>query len=79
LLKHLTDGDNIEVAVRRSFSVSFDELERRWQNKLRKRITWFTYLANNLYGILFFFAALITIGGFVRVVIKKKRYEDNGH
>lgn len=74
LLKHLTDGDDIEVAVRKSFSVSFDELERRWQNNLRKRITWFTYLANNLYGILFFFAALITIVGFVRVVIKKKKY-----
>ena len=77
LLKHLADGDNIEVAVRKSFSVSLDELERRWQNNLKERTTWFTYLANNLYGFLFFFAALITIGGFVRVLIKKKRYEDN--
>ena len=76
LLKHLSDGEDIEVAVRKSFSLSLDELERRWQKDLRKRTTWFTYLANNLYGILFFFGALITMGGFVRVLIKKRRYDD---
>ena len=74
LLKHLEDGNDIEAAVRRTFSLSFDELERRWQSHLRKKTTWFTYLAKNLYGFLFFFAALVTIGGFVRVLIKKKRY-----
>jgi hypothetical protein len=74
LLKHLEDGNDIEEAVQRTFSLSFDDLERRWQSHLRKRATWFTYLANNLYGFLFFFAALVTIGGFVRVLIKKKRY-----
>ena len=76
LLKHLSDGEDIEVAVRKSFSLSLDELERRWQKDLRKRTTWFTYLANNLYGILFFFGALITMGGFVRVLLKKRRYDD---
>jgi hypothetical protein len=76
LLNHLAAGDDIEAAVRRSYSVSLEELERRWQSHLRRKTTWFTYLANNLYGFLFFFAALITVGGFVRVLINKKRYRD---
>jgi len=77
VLKHLEAGNDIEEAVRKTFSLSFDQLERRWQSHLRKRTTWFTYLANNLYGFLFFFLALITIGGFIRLVIKKRRYEDD--
>lgn len=77
LLRHLQAGYEIDAAVKKSFSVSFEELERRWHVHLRKKITWFTYLANNLYGILFFLAALITIAGFVRIVIRKRRYEED--
>ena len=76
LLKHMEDGDEVDVAILKSFSISAGELQRRWHTHLKKRITWFTYLASNLYGILFFVAALITVAGFVRVVIKKRRYED---
>jgi hypothetical protein len=70
----MEDGDEVDVAILKSFSIPPDELQRRWQNHLKKRITWFSYLANNLYGILFFLAALLTVAGFVRVVIKKRRY-----
>jgi len=77
LLGHLQAGSEIDGAVLKSFSIPFDELERRWHNHLRKKITWFTYLANNLYTILFFLAALITIAGFVRMMIKKRRYGED--
>jgi hypothetical protein len=77
LLGHLQEGSEIDGAVLKSFSIPFDELERRWHTHLRKKITWFTYLANNLYTILFFLAALITIAGFVRMMIKKRRYGDD--
>ncbi|MBW2722638.1 MAG: hypothetical protein JRC67_10640 [Deltaproteobacteria bacterium] len=76
LLKHMEAGDEVDVAILKSFSIPPDELLRRWQTHLKKRITWFSYLANNLYGILFFLAALLTVAGFVRVVIKKRRYGD---
>ena len=79
LLKHMEDGDEVDVAILKSFSIPADELQRRWQTHLKRRITWFTYLANNLYGILFFLAALITVAGFVRVAIKKRRYQDEDH
>ena len=77
LLGHLQTGNEIDEAVLKSFAISLDELERRWHIHLRKKITWFTYLANNLYTILFFVAALITIAGFVRMMIKKRRYGED--
>ena len=77
LLGHLQAGSEIDGAVLKSFSIPFVELEKRWHTHLRKKITWFTYLANNLYTILFFVAALITIAGFVRMMIKKRRYGED--
>ena len=74
LLGNLQAGNEIEGAVLKSFSVPFAELERRWHIYLRKKITWFSYLANNLYAILFFGGALITVAGFIRMMIKKRRY-----
>jgi hypothetical protein len=76
LLKHMEDGDEVDAAILKSFSIPQDDLQRRWQTHLKRRITWFTYLASNLYGILFFLAALITVAGFVRVAIKKRQYQD---
>jgi hypothetical protein len=77
LLGHLRAGNEIDGAVLQSFSIPFDELERNWHIHIRKKITWFTYLANNLYTILFFLAALITVAGFVRMMIKKRRYGED--
>ena len=76
VLRHLRDGHDVNAAVLKSLSISIGELESNWHAHLRKSITWFTYLANNLYGILFFLAALITVAGFVRLLIKKRRYQD---
>ena len=79
LLKNLQGGNNIDEAVFNTFSISFDELERRWHSHIRRNITWFTYLANNLYTILFFAGALITIAGFVRIILKKRRYGEDDY
>ena len=77
LLGNLQEGNEIDEAILNSFSVPFEELEKRWQIHLRKKITWFTYLANNLYTVLFFAAALITIAGFVRLMMKKRKYGED--
>lgn len=76
ILKHLKDGYEVDVAILKGLSIPFDELERRWHSHLRKRTTWFPYLTTNLYKILFFLAALMTIYGFIRLLIKKRGYED---
>jgi hypothetical protein len=77
ILSHMRDGHEAGVAVVKALSIPLDELERRWQVHLRKKTTWVAYLARHLYGILFFLAALITIWGFIRGFIKKRRYEDD--
>ena len=76
LLGHLKEGDEIDSALFKSFSISFAELERRWYNRLKKRVTWLTFLINNLYEILFFLAALILVYGFVRALLRKRSYEE---
>jgi hypothetical protein len=76
LLGYLKDGYEFNRAVMKSYTISFDELERRWYNSLDKRAALFTFLASNLYEILFFLAALLLIYGFIRVLIKRKAYED---
>jgi len=76
ILKYLKMGYKVDAAVMKSLSIPLDELEKRWHGHLRKRTTWITYMTANLYEILFFLAALITIYGFVKLLIKKKHYKD---
>jgi len=78
LLEHLKSGDEVEVAILRSFSVPMNELEMRWHGHLRRKTTWVAYLAHNIYGILFFLGALITVYGFIRAARKRRRYADEG-
>jgi hypothetical protein len=76
LLGYLKDGDGINSAVQKAYAISFDELEKRWYDRLKRRATILTFLINNLYEILFFLSALLLIYGFVRVIIKKRSYEE---
>jgi hypothetical protein len=77
LLQHLKDGDGVESAALKSLGVSMADLERRWHDHLRTGKFWLPYVTSNFSLILFFVAALLTIGGFVRLVIKKRRYRDD--
>ncbi|UCG14236.1 MAG: hypothetical protein JSU72_07180 [Deltaproteobacteria bacterium] len=76
-LELLKDGEEVNLAILKSLSISIEELERRWYEHLKARTTWFTYLSAHLYQFLFFFAALITVYGFVRLVLRKRAYEDS--
>jgi len=76
ILKHLKDGYEVDAAIMKGLSIPIGELERRWHYHLRERTTWITFLAVNLYNILFFIAALITIYGFIRLLIRKRGYRD---
>jgi hypothetical protein len=72
IMNYLKEGDVIDEATRKGLSVSLDELEKRWILYLQQRVTWIGYLAANIYTILFFAAALLTIGGFLRIIIKRR-------
>ncbi len=76
IMNRLKEGEPIDDAILWSLSVSLEELEDNWHEHLRKQIPWLTYLSMNLYQILFFLGAVITIIGFIRYLIKKRRQED---
>jgi len=76
VLEHQKNGDRVDEAILKGLSIPFEELERGWLNQLKRRITWFSYLSRNLYDILFFIAALLTILGFIKILMKKRSYKD---
>ena len=76
ILERMSRGDDLEDAILESLSISPDELEKRWRSSLGGKIWWFPYIGDNLYEILFLFAALITIYGFLRILKKKREYKD---
>ena len=75
LLDLLRQGVDIESAVESRFAVSFETFEEQWRNHLKASINWFTYLSIHLYEILFVSAALLTILGFIRILLRKRAYE----
>ncbi|MDZ4383625.1 MAG: hypothetical protein U0937_03185, partial [Thermodesulfovibrionia bacterium] len=78
VLNHLKNGYDVDAAIFKGLSVPFYELENRWHDYLQKRTTWFTYFSNNLYNVLFFLAGLILTYGFIKFLLKKKAYKDEG-
>ncbi len=76
LLNNLRYGLTFENAIQQSLSISFKDLEREWLDHLKRKNTWFTYLTIHVYEFLFVFGAVILVIGFVRAMIKKRRYRD---
>lgn len=79
ILDHLKEGASPDRAIYRSLFISLDDLEGEWIKDLRKRATWLTYLSVYLYEILFFLGALLTVLGFIRVMIRKRSYRDDDY
>ena len=78
LLGLLRQGVDIESAFEKQFAISFEKFEDQWRNHLKESISWFTYLSIHLYEILFVSAAFLTILGFIRILLRKRRYEKDG-
>lgn len=76
ILEHMSKGDDLESAVRKSILISQVELERRWKSSITTKISWFSYVYDNLYEVLFVLAAIITFYGFIRVLKRKREYKD---
>jgi len=74
VLKTMKSGIGWEEAILKNLSISFDALEQDWHHDLKRRMTWLTYLSYHLYEILFFLAALLMVGGAIRIIIKKRAY-----
>ena len=73
-LRLLAQGYDFKSAFEIRFATSFDAFEYQWRAHLKKNINWFTYLSIHLYEILFVSAALLTIFGFIRKIIRRRAY-----
>ena len=76
LLEQLKQGLDVDTSVYNSMGISFEELEGQWRESLERKTNWFSYFAKNLYVIVFFLAAVITIAAFIRLIIRKRKYMD---
>ena len=77
LINELQAGSDFDVAFRSVYSVDFREIVRQWKDEVKSQYTWLHFISNNIYEILFFFGALITIVGFLILLIRKRRYVDD--
>ena len=57
-----------------SLAMTITELEKQWLTEIERTPRWLIFLANNIYGILFFLAAVLTVVGFIRVLVRRKAY-----
>ena len=73
VLNQLRDDKTLSEAVRAGLGVTFAELESGWKNSLKREHTWLTYVSVHIYEILFFVAALLTIVGSVKLIVRRKR------
>jgi hypothetical protein len=77
LLNYLKNDETLDSALMRSLGLGLDQLEKEWLDQLERTPRWLVFLANNLYGILFFLAAILTFLGFIRLLRRRKKvYEE---
>lgn len=74
LLEDLHNGVSIEKFAAVRLSVNISELESGWHDSLRGRFTWLIYFSNNLYWLLFVFAALLAFLGYLRLKRRMKTH-----
>jgi hypothetical protein len=74
LLEDLKNEAAFETALFQNLSLSIDQLESEWLNHIERTPRWLVFFANNIYGILFFLTAVLSIVGFVRMILRKKAY-----
>jgi len=66
----------VEQAVQGNLSIGLDVLEENWRRSLLRSYSWQAYLADHLYWVLFFLAALGTIWGYLRLRNRIRNYRD---
>jgi len=76
ILRRLQNGDSAEEALDRVLSMSIEALEDDWLGHLKRAPTVLAFIADHIYSVLFFLAAILTILGFVRLVIRRRKYSE---
>lgn len=77
ILADIRRGSDVEAAFYRRLNAFPWEIERQWLARQNRGTVWLTYLAGHLYQFLFILGALLTVAGFVRLLLKKRAYVDD--
>lgn len=76
ILESMRKGTDHQDAIGLTLMISYSELERRWQEDQQSMTAVLAYFATNLYTIIFILAALITFLIYIRLLIRKRRLQD---
>ena len=76
VLERMRSGDDADTAMGAVFSVGRDSLETEWRRWVKRNLTWFTYFSVHMYEILFAAAAVCVVIGFIRLMRRKRAYDD---
>jgi hypothetical protein len=76
ILYELQRGNDIENTFSSVLSVDLVRLEKDWHRHLRRRYTWIRYVSDNIYWLLFFAGAIITVIGFLHLRMRMRKYRD---
>ena len=74
ILDDLKNGELLTTAIYQNLSLSLNELEKDWLTEIESTPRWLVFLANNIYGILFFLAAVLSVVGFIRLLVRRRSY-----
>jgi hypothetical protein len=76
ILNRMKAGTEFEKAVQTSLGEDLSAVQQSWLASGQSASVWWGFLARHVYEILFFGAALMTVVGFVRFLIRKRAYRD---
>ncbi len=76
VLLGLREGETPDKALSTALGLNLDTLQDAWRRNLRRKYSWPSYLADNLFWILFFAAALVTLIGYIQAKKRMKNYRD---
>jgi len=73
ILNYLKDGESFEYAFEKAISMTTEEFEKKWQDSFSPHLYWLLFFAQNIYEIIFFGMAAITIFAFIKYIIKRQK------
>jgi hypothetical protein len=76
VLHEMRDNKTAQEAFAKVMFTDLNVLENKWQESLVRKYSWFTYVSDHIYWMLFFAAALVTFIGYLRLMKRMKNYRD---
>jgi hypothetical protein len=76
ILYELQKGNDIENTFSSVLSVDLARLEKDWHRHLRRKYTWVRYISDNIYWLLFFTGAIITVIGYLHLRRRMRKYRE---